>query len=202
MGAGFSPKIERLIGAFRTLPGVGQKSAQRMAFNLLAEDRNGGRQLAEALTDAMDSVGHCDNCRMLTERETCTICDNANRDQSRVCVVESPADVVAIETNTGFDGRYFVLGGRLSPIDGVGPDELGLELLRDQISSGVVAELIMATSATVEGQTTSEYVADLAAGAGVAITRIAQGVPVGGDLETVDAGTLNQAFAGRSAIQR
>lgn len=200
MSSGFSPKIERLIGALRVLPGIGQKSAQRMAFSLLAGERTGGTQLAESLADAVASVGHCGTCRMLTERETCDICDNPNRDQGRVCVVESPADVVALEGNTGFDGRFFVLGGRLSPIDGIGPEELGLYALRDQMASDQVTELIMATSATVEGQTTSEYIADLAREAGIATSRIAQGVPVGGDLEMVDASTLNLAFAGRSAI--
>ncbi len=200
MSHGFSPKIERLIGALRILPGVGQKSAQRMAFSVLAGERQGGAQLAEALSDAIASVGHCDTCRMLTEQATCSICANQNRHLARVCVVESPADVIAIETNTGYEGRYFVLGGRLSPIDGVGPDELGLDWLAEQVADGQIDELIMATSATIEGQTTAEYVADLARNAGVVISRIAQGVPVGGDLETVDAGTLSQAFAGRSAI--
>lgn len=196
----FSPALTRLIDAFRILPGVGAKSAQRMAFHLLQREREGGLYLADALQQAMTAVKHCRECRMLTEDEHCDICRNERRDAARVCVVESPADVMAIEQNTDFRGRYFVLMGRLSPIDGIGPEELGLPILRDRLASGRVEELILATGATVEGEATAQFVADLARQYGAGVTRIAHGVPVGGELEYVDAGTLSQAFSGRRPL--
>lgn len=196
----FSPALSRLIDAFRVLPGVGAKSAQRMAFHLLQSQRQGGEQLAEAIRQAMASIQHCRECRMFTEGELCEICANEQRDASRVCVVESPADVMAIEQNTQFRGRYFVLMGHLSPIDGVGPEELGLEVLRQRLGQGTVAELILAMGATVEGETTAHYIAELGRQYGATVTRIAHGVPVGGELEYVDAGTLSQAFSWRRPL--
>lgn len=196
----FSPALSRLIDAFRVLPGVGAKSAQRMAFNLLQGDRDGGRKLAAALSEALEHIQHCRRCRMFSEAEYCEICRNERRDASRVCVVESPADVMAVEQNTDFDGQYFVLMGRLSPIDGVGPEQLGLDILRDRLSDGPVSELILAVGATVEGEATAQYLADMAHRHGAGVTRIAHGVPVGGELEYVDAGTLSQAFSGRRPL--
>lgn len=196
----FSPALSRLIDAFRVLPGVGAKSAQRMAFHLLQGERSGGKYLAESLSAALEEIQHCRQCRMFTEAEYCDICRSDRRDASRVCVVESPADVMAVEQNTDFDGQYFVLMGRLSPIDGVGPEQLGLDILRDRLSNGPVEELILAVGATVEGEATAQYVADMARRHGGSITRIAHGVPVGGELEYVDAGTLSQAFSGRRPL--
>jgi len=196
----FSPALTRLIDALRVLPGVGAKSAQRMAFHLLQRDREGGRHLAQTLDQAIESIRHCSRCRMFTENELCDVCANERREGALVCIVESPADVMAIEQNTDFRGRYFVLMGRLSPIDGVGPAELGLDLLRRQLADGSVSEVILATGATVEGEATAHYVADLARQNDAGVSRIAHGVPVGGELEYVDAGTLSQAFSGRRPL--
>lgn len=195
----FSPALSRLIDAFRVLPGVGAKSAQRMAFHVLQREREGGAYLAETLTRALDTIQHCRECRMFAEHELCEICRNERRDATRVCIVESPADVMAIEQNTDFRGRYFVLMGRLSPIDGVGPEELGLAILRERMA-GPVEEIILAMGATVEGEATAQYIADLAHHYALGVTRIAHGVPVGGELEYVDAGTLSQAFSGRRPL--
>jgi recombination protein RecR len=196
----FSPALTRLIDALRILPGVGAKSAQRMAFHLLQREREGGLSLAHALTHALEAIGHCRECRMFTEGELCAICSDVHRDGTRACVVESPADVMAIEGNTDFRGRYFVLMGRLSPIDGIGPEELGLSVLRERLAGGAIEEVILATGATVEGEATARYVADLARRYGAGVSRIAHGVPVGGELEYVDAGTLSQAFSGRRRL--
>lgn len=196
----FSPALTRLIDALRVLPGVGAKSAQRMAFALLTRERAGGLYLAQALEQAMNNIQHCASCRMFTEHELCDICANERRDPALVCVVESPADVMAIEQNTDFSGRYFVLLGRLSPIDGVGPIELGLDILRTRLADASVDEIILATGATVEGEATAQYIADLARQYDARISRIAHGVPIGGELEYVDAGTLSQAFSGRRAL--
>ena len=196
----YSPLLVRLIDSLRCMPGVGQKSAQRIAFHLLERDRGGASQLSAALAEAVDGVGHCSRCRMLTEDELCTICAASGRDQTQLCVVESPADVMALEDATGFRGLYFVLMGHLSPLDGIGPDELGLDRLEDWLAQGEVTELIIATNPTVEGDATAHYLADLAAGRGVNATRIAHGVPLGGELEYVDGGTLSHAFYGRRAV--
>jgi len=196
----FSPALTRLIDALRILPGVGAKSAQRMAFHLLQREREGGQYLAETMQHALERVQHCRECRMFTEGELCDICASERRDPARVCVVESPADTMAIEQNTDYRGRYFVLMGRLSPIDGIGPEELGLDVLRERLSQGAVEEVILATGATVEGEATAQYVADLARQHGAGVSRIAHGVPVGGELEYVDAGTLSQAFSGRRPL--
>jgi recombination protein RecR len=182
------------------MPGVGQKSAQRIAFHLLERDREGASQLSAALAEAMAGIGHCRRCRMFTEQELCSICSAPGRDVSQLCVVESPADVMALEDATGFRGRYFVLMGHLSPLDGIGPDELGLGQLEDWLAGGEVQELIIATNPTVEGDATAHYLADLAAQRGVKASRIAHGVPLGGELEYVDGGTLSHAFYGRRAV--
>lgn len=196
----YTPTLARLIDALRCLPGVGPKSAQRMAFHLLERDRDGGRALAAALADAVLNVGHCKRCRMLSESELCTICASAQRDPKQLCVVESPADVVAIERSAGFRGRYFVLMGHLSPLDGVGPAELGLEEFERLLAEGEVSEVILATNPTVEGEATAHYLGQLALRRGLAVSRIAHGVPVGGELEYVDGGTLAHALAGRTVV--
>jgi recombination protein RecR len=189
-----------LVEALRCLPGVGPKSAQRMVFHLLEHDREAGRHLARVLAEAMARIGHCRDCRTLTEREVCAICANPVRDPALLCVVEQPSDIAAIEQATDYRGRYFVLGGRLSPLDGIGPEDLGLELLRERLHGGSVREVILAISPTVEGSATAHYISDLATGSDVRLTRIAHGVPLGGELEFVDGGTLAHAFAGRTGL--
>lgn len=191
------PLLEQLMEALRCLPGVGQKSAQRMAFYLLERDREGGRQLSRVLGEAMERIGHCSRCRTLSETEICNLCNNPRRDDSQVCVVETPAEVVAIEQATDFRGRYFVLGGHLSPLDGIGPREIGLDQFDRRLAEGNVQELILATNPTVEGEATAHYIGEMARAKGVRVTRIAHGVPLGGDLEYVDGGTLSHAFSGR-----
>ncbi|BAZ94765.1 recombination protein RecR [Thiohalobacter sp. COW1] len=192
-----SPAIQRLVEALRCLPGVGPKSAQRMAFHLLERDREGGRRLAAALTDAIDKVGHCEQCRTLTEEPVCGICRSDSRDRSQLCVVETPADIVAVEQATDFRGLYFVLMGHLSPLDGIGPADIGLDRLAERLARGEVAEIILATNPTVEGEATAQYIADLARSHGIRATRLAHGIPLGGELEYVDGGTLSHAFSGR-----
>ena len=196
----YSPLLVRLIDGLRCMPGVGQKSAQRIAFHLLERDREGASQLSAALAEAVAGIGHCKRCRMFTEDELCSICAASGRDVSQLCVVESPADVMALEDATGFRGLYFVLMGHLSPLDGIGPEELGLEQLEDWLAEGEVKELIIATNPTVEGDATAHYLADLATRRGVAASRIAHGVPLGGELEYVDGGTLSHAFYGRRVV--
>ena len=192
--------IEGLIDALRCLPGVGPRTAQRMTWHLLERNRDAGRRLAAALVNAMDRVGHCRECRTLTEHEVCLVCGSPRRDRSRICVVENPADVVRIETGTDYRGVYFVLMGNLSPLDGIGPRELGLERLARRLSEEEVSELILATGATAEGEATAHYLAEMAREHAVTATRIAQGVPLGGDLEFVDSGTLAHAFSGRREV--
>ena len=196
----YSPMLLRLIETLRCMPGVGQKSAQRIAFHLLERDRSGASQLSRALADAAESVGHCSRCRMLTEYDVCNICSASGRDESQLCVVESPADVMAVEDATGYRGRYFVLMGHLSPLDGIGPGELGMEELDLRLSNGKVNELIIATNPTVEGDATAHFLSDLAGKHNVQASRIAHGVPLGGELEYVDGGTLSHAFFGRRAV--
>ena len=193
----FSARVEALIEALRVLPGVGRKSAQRMAFQLLDRDPEGARALARALDGALDGVKRCARCRMFADDELCGICAASGRDRSLLCAVESPADVIAVEQATGYRGLYFVLMGHLSPLDGIGPTELGLEALERRMADGEVAELIIATNPTVEGEATAHYLAQLAREKGVKPTRIAHGVPVGGELEYVDAGTLAEALRER-----
>ena len=192
--------IDDLIEALRCLPGVGPKSAQRMAFQLLEHNRDGGRRLAAALDEAMERVGHCRECRTLSEISVCSLCANAQRDRGQLCVVETPADVQALEQSTGYKGLYFVLMGHLSPLDGIGPDALGLEQLDARLGSGQVQELILATNPTVEGEATAHFISEMAAARGVRTTRIAHGIPLGGELEYIDGGTLSQAFAGRQEV--
>jgi recombination protein RecR len=195
-----SPHLARLIEALRALPGVGPKSAQRMAFHLLQEGRPGARVLTTALDAALASVARCRRCRMLTEGELCTICAAPLRDATLLCAVESPADVVAVESSGSYRGRYFVLMGHLSPLDGVGPEQLGSRELEAILAEGAVRELILATNSTVEGEATAHYLSEVAARHGIRASRIAHGVPVGGELEYVDGGTLAHALAGRQSL--
>ncbi len=192
-----SPLLQQLIDALKCLPGVGPKSAQRMAFYLLERDREGAKDLSSALTEAVEKIGHCSMCRTLSENELCEICSSASRDNGTLCVIETPADVFAIEHTAEFRGKYFVLMGHLSPLDGIGPAELGLDLLETRLSAGDVKELILATNPTVEGEATAHYISAMAARHQVMTTRIAHGVPLGGELEYIDSGTLAHAFSGR-----
>jgi recombination protein RecR len=189
--------IGQLIESLRCLPGVGPKSAQRMAFQLLEHDREGGRQLAAALTQAMERVGNCSACRTLSEDPVCALCASERRNRGQLCVVETPADVQALEQATGYQGLYFVLMGHLSPLDGIGPEALGLDVLEARLASGEVTELILATNPTVEGEATAHFVSEMARAHAIRATRIAHGVPMGGELEYIDGGTLSHAFAGR-----
>jgi len=196
----FSPLVQELIDALKCLPGVGAKSAQRMAFQLLERNRRGGSKLAATLTVAMTDIGHCQSCRNFTEQDLCEICQSPKRKISTtLCIVESPGDVIAIEQTGEFTGKYFVLMGHLSPIDGIGPDDLGLDLLEKQFATGQFVEVILATNPTVEGEATAHFIADLAQKYQVNISRIAHGVPVGGELEYVDGNTLSHAFSGRKS---
>ncbi|MEM8984295.1 MAG: recombination mediator RecR [Pseudomonadota bacterium] len=193
----YTPSLDRLIEALRCLPGVGPKSAQRIAFHLLERDRDGAESLSAALSNAVQSIGSCERCRMFSEAALCGWCADERRDDAQLCVVESPADVIVLDEATGFRGRYFVLLGHISPLDGIGPDELGVDLLEARLKEGHVRELILATNPTVEGDATAHFLAELAARHNVSASRIAHGVPVGGELEYVDGGTLSHAFTGR-----
>lgn len=197
----FSPAVETLIDALRVLPGVGPKSAQRMSLHLLERDREGAQALAEALADAMARVGRCQRCRNFTEHALCEICGDQRRDGTTICVVETPADVLAIEQSGSFNGRYFVLMGHLSPIDGIGPAEIGLEDFHQQVIDEDIREVILATNPTVEGEATAYYLTDMLQPLGVAVSRIAHGVPLGGELEYVDGSTLAHALSGRRPVQ-
>jgi recombination protein RecR len=192
--------LGELIDALRCLPGVGAKSAQRMAFHLLEREREGGIKLAGALDKAMREVGNCTRCRTFSEEPVCSLCASSSRDRQVICIVESPSDLVAIEQATGYRGQYFVLLGRLSPLDGLGPEELGLPLLAERLGEGEIEEMIVATNPTVEGEATAHYIAQLARAAGVRPTRLAHGVPLGGELEFVDRGTLAHAFGSRQSL--
>lgn len=195
-----SPALDNLIDALCCLPGVGRKSAQRMALYLLDRNRDGAAAIVSALSSALQRVQHCGQCRNLADGPLCSICANVKRQSGLLCVVETPADVMAIEASGSFQGRYFVLLGRLSPIDGVGPDELGMDLLRQRLSEEAIEEIILATNPTVEGEITAQYIADLAAQFDIRTSRIAHGVPLGGELEYVDSGTLSRAFSGRQLL--
>ena len=196
----FSPSLQDLMDALRCLPSVGPKSAQRMTLHLLERDREGALALATALRDAVEKIGHCSLCRNFTELEICELCSDPKRDASMVCVVEPPADVLAIEQSGSFRGLYFVLMGHLSPIDGVGPAEIGLEDLQQRVIDEGVGEVILATNPTVEGEATAYYVADMLQPLGVGVSRIAHGVPLGGELEYVDGSTLAHALSGRRLV--
>jgi len=195
-----TPALARLIDALRVLPGVGPKSAQRMAFHLLQDGRDGARALTVSLEAALEKVGRCQRCRMLTESEFCFICSTPQRDASLMCVVESPADVVAIEQSGGYRGRYFVLMGHLSPLDGIGPEQLGIREFEASLEEGEIAEVILATNPTVEGEATAHFLSELVRQRGLKATRIAHGVPIGGELEYIDGGTLAHALAGRQSL--
>ena len=195
-----TPRLQQLIEALRCLPGVGPKSAQRMAFHLLHQDREGAGQIGTALAEALEHIRPCSQCRMFAEAELCEYCASPRRDASLLCAVEGPADVMAIEQAGGFNGRYFVLMGHLSPLDGIGPDALGLDLLEARLREGSAEELIVATNSTVEGEATAHYLAEMARRHGVGVSRIAHGIPMGGELEYVDSGTLAHALTGRKAL--
>jgi recombination protein RecR len=192
-----SKLLSELVEALRCLPGVGHKSAQRMALHLLERERAGGRRLAAALDVAMQRIGNCTRCRNFSEEPVCTLCASDSRDRNVLCVLESPSDLAAIEQATGYRGQYFVLLGRLSPLDGLGPEELGLDLLVQRLQEGEVEELIIATNPTVEGEATAHYLGQLARAAGIRPTRLTHGIPLGGELEYVDRGTLAHAFGSR-----
>lgn len=200
MSARFSPLLQDLIDALRCLPGVGQKTAQRMAFHLLERQRQQGVHLSVMLNQAMAQIQHCQICRNFTEQSICQICAHPRRNQHLICIVETPADVLAIEQAATFHGRYFVLMGRLSPLDGIGPKELHLDVLQKQLSQPLIEEIILATNTTVEGEATAHYIAQMAKNYQIPCSRIAHGVPLGGELEYVDSGTLAHAFSGRKAI--
>lgn len=196
----YSPLIGQLIGSLKRLPGVGQKSAQRMAFHLLQHDKQGAMQISESLAAAIENVGECSKCRVLSETSLCEVCNNSKRNQRQVCIVESPSDVQAFEQSTTYDGRYFVLMGHLSPLDGIGPHEIGLDILALQLDSGEVTEVILATNPTVEGEATAHYISEMTKKRNIKTTRIAHGVPIGGELEFVNGSTLSHALNGRSVV--
>jgi recombination protein RecR len=196
----FSPLIDELIQALCCLPGVGRKSAQRMTLQLLERDRQGALRLAQNLHKAIEKIGRCRRCRILTEDDICILCASTKRIASQLCVVETPADVLAIEQSGTYQGKYFVLLGHLSPIDGIGPEELGLSLLVERLTTETINELILATNTTVEGEATAHYIANKAGSIGIKVSRIAHGVPLGGELEYIDSGTLVHAFASRSLL--
>ncbi len=195
-----SPLIEKLVESLRCLPGVGPKSAQRMAFHLLQHDRSRAIKLADTIQQAMLNIQHCQCCRIFSELDICSICGNAKRNRQQLCIVETPADVMAIEYSAHYAGLYFVLMGHLSPLDGIGPNDIGLDVLQSRLQDGAIDEIILATNPTVEGETTAYYIADLLKNKKIKITRIAHGVPLGGEIEYVDSGTLAHAFAGRELV--
>jgi len=197
----FSPAIEELIEALRCLPGVGPKSAQRMTLHLLERDRAGAESLAGALSTAVNKVEHCKRCRNLTELDICEICIDPKRDGKTICVVETPADVLAVEMSGSFRGLYYVLMGHLSPIDGIGPQEIGLDMFHQRVVEEGICEVILATNPTVEGEATAYYLTDLLQAEEVKLSRIAHGVPLGGELEYVDGSTLAHAFSGRRLVE-
>lgn len=192
--------LEGLIESLRVLPGVGPKSAQRMALHLLQRDRGGARRLGEALLAAMDRVEHCESCRIFTEVQPCRRCADPARDAARICIVEAPADVLAIDRSTDWNGRFFLLLGHLSPLDGIGPADLGLDLLEDRLDAGGIEEVTLATNQSVEGLATARYVAGLCRARSVPVTQVARGLPVGGELEFADGGSLSAAFEGRAPL--
>lgn len=196
----FSPLIDELMRALRCLPGVGPKSAQRMALHLLERDREGADRLANILHKAIEGVGHCQRCRTLTEQTLCGICSNNRRDSGLLCVVETPVDVLAIEQAGSYQGKYFVLMGHLSPIDGIGPDDIGIDALLALVQEEAVTEVILATNPTVEGEATAYYISERIKPLGVIVSRIAHGVPLGGELEFIDGGTLAHAFSSRRHV--
>ncbi|MGV8837401.1 recombination mediator RecR [Cellvibrio sp.] len=196
----FSPLIDDLMASLRCLPGVGPKSAQRMALHLLERDRAGAERLAQSLHKAVEGVGRCQRCRTLTEQTHCGICANNRRDNSLLCVVETPGDVLAIEQAGTYQGKYFVLLGHLSPIDGIGPEDIGVDQLITLLQQEPITEVILATNPTVEGEATAYYISERAKNLNVTVSRIAHGVPLGGELEFIDGGTLAHAFSSRRSL--
>ena len=192
-----SPSLTALVNALKCLPGVGQKSAQRMALYLIERDQDGAARIANATLTALEKVRHCKQCRNFSDTDLCEICSSQKRNATSLCIVETPADVLAIEASAAFQGLYFVLLGRLSPLDGIGPDQLGLDILEQQLNEGVIEEIILATSATVECDITAQFVADIARKFTIKTSRLARGIPLGGELEYVDSGTLSRALSGR-----
>ncbi len=191
--------LEAVIDALKKLPGVGPKAAQRMAFHLMQHDKDAAHDIAEALINALSHVGHCERCNNFSEQEVCNLCQSANRDDSVMCVVEMPSDVQSIEQTQSFRGRYFVLLGRLSPLDGVGPKEIGLDRLISRVSDGVVKEVIVATNFTNEGEATAHYISEKLVPLDLTVTRLSRGVPAGGEIEYVDIGTLAQSIIERKS---
>lgn len=196
----FSPLLEQLIEALRCLPGVGPKTAQRMAFQLLERGRENGQHLAKTIQTALEQIGHCQQCRTFSETDICQLCTSTHRDPSVLCIVENPIDMAAVEQMGHFRGVYFVLMGRLSPLDGIGPEELGMKYLNARLAQGIITEVILATNPTVEGEATAHYISELVKPYAIKVTRIAHGVPLGGELEYIDSGTLARAFAGRDIL--
>jgi len=192
--------LAQLIESFKILPGIGEKSAQRMAFYLLEKNREGGAKLAKLISSSIEQIRNCASCRTLTEEKVCDICSSEKREKSLLCVVENPTDIIAIESSGSFKGKYFVLMGRLSPIDGITPEDLGIPMLIDRIRETEVKEIIIATSPTVEGDATSFYIRDQIKDASIIVSRIAYGVPMGGELEYVDNTTLSRAIQGRRKL--
>jgi recombination protein RecR len=198
----FSPLLEQLIEALRCLPGVGPKTAQRMAMQLLTRSRDNGKRLAERLTEAMDKIRLCAMCRIFSEHEFCEICASHHRDASTLCIVENAIDVTVLEQTSSYRGKYFVLLGRLSPLDGIGPQEIGISQLKSRFDQHDIKEVILATNPTVEGEATAHYISELARPYHIKVTRIAHGVPIGSELEYIDSSTLAHALAGREVISR
>jgi len=195
-----SSLVNQLIEALRCLPGVGPKSAQRMAYHLLERDRSGAENLSTVLAKAAKEVGHCEQCRSLSEQKVCDICTSSNRDRTLLCIVETPSDVQVIEQSTNFNGLFFVLMGHLSPLDGIGPEEIGLGLLAKRLDHGEIKEVVLATNFTVEGEATAHYISEMVNSRNITASRIAHGVPVGGELEYVNSSTLSHAFTGRQVF--
>jgi recombination protein RecR len=196
----FSPLLEQFIESLRCLPGVGQKTAQRMALQLLTRGRENGKRLAQSIVEAMDKIGHCDQCRIFSETALCEICASTHRDPHALCIVENPIDVSVIEQSSSFRGKYFVLLGHLSPLDGIGPEEIGIAKLKARFEQDDIKEVIIATNPTVEGEATAHYISELAKQSSIKVSRIARGVSIGSELEYIDPNTLAHAFAGREII--
>ncbi len=194
-----SPLLQQLMQSLRCLPGVGAKTAQRMAYHLLENERDGAARLAKIMVESLERIGHCKQCRTLTEHEVCEICSDQSRNQAMLCIVENPADVQILEHSTDFKGYYFVLMGKLSPLDGIGPAELGLDKLAVQLDEAQVQEIILATNSTIEGEVTAHYISEMAASRNIKTTRIAQGIPMGGELEYIDSQTLSHAISSRTS---
>lgn len=196
----FTPLTEQLMDALQVLPGVGSRSAQRMALQLLERDRTGAATLAQALSAALDGVRQCERCRALSEQSLCDICADSDRDAALLCVVETPADREAIELSAGYQGHYFILQGQLSPIDGIGPEQLGVPMLVSRVGDGAIREVVLALNATMEGEATAHYLIEQLRPLGVEISRLAQGVPSGRELGRVDSSTLSHALSDRRKL--